>query len=105
MSRLFRLLTILSLVWCALGVGEPAAAHDDTSAQHITIGAPHAGDTPVDLPPAPESGGHHHCPVAPDLPLVAAAPAIAPVAAMPVAGRSTALASLTRAPPLQPPAA
>lgn len=105
MAAALRILTLICLMWCALGVGEPVAAHGDMSAQHQLAGAMHDSDEPGDTPEAPEPGGHHHCPVAPDLPPLGDAVGVRPVAAAPFADRCGPLASLSRAPPLQPPAA
>ncbi|MFS0738210.1 hypothetical protein ABC347_14295 [Sphingomonas sp. 1P06PA] len=102
MRLALHLLTIACLLWCALGIAEPAAAQDHPIAQ-IEL-------NPVDaLPdsgnPNPEPGHHQHCPVAPEL-RGAATPLPALSAAMlTVAPRQRVLASLTHAPPLQPPAA
>ena len=109
MRAAIRLLTLLCLLWCGVHVAEPAAAHGGPVAEHqaVDVGRIIPGD------PRSSDGGleqgthaaHHHCPIAPDQRL-AGAPAVPnPAAATPVAPHAAALASLTRAPPLQPPAA
>lgn len=104
MRAAIRLLTLLCLLWCGVHVAEPAAAHGGPVAEHqaIDAGQPSPSDS------VPEQGthaGHHHCPIAPDQRLAEAAAAPALGTTRPVAAATDALASLTRAPPLQPPAA
>lgn len=104
MRSAIRLLTMLCLLWCGLHIAEPAAAHGGPVAEHQAVDT--APTNPSDT--TPEQGthaGHHHCPVAPDQSLADGACATTLTAATPLAPRAAALASLTRAPPLQPPAA
>lgn len=104
MRAAIRLLTMLCLLWCGLHIAEPAAAHDGPVVEHQAVDTNHPN--PSDT--TPEQGthaSHHHCPIAPDQAWADAAGAPHLVIAAPVAARTTALASLTRAPPLQPPAA
>jgi hypothetical protein len=105
MGAALRLLTILALVFCALGIGETDAAH--ASAPSAQASATAVPDTPPADPGGaiPEAAHHHHCPLAPALPQARTAAHPASAASAPVASRIAALASLTRAPPLEPPAA
>lgn len=105
MRAAIRLLTMLCLLWCGLHVAEPAAAHDVSGDTIVAL----AGAAPADPCDAGSErsahAGHHHCPIAPDQRLAATTGAPDFTAGAPVTSPTAALASLTRAPPLQPPAA
>ncbi len=60
-----RLLMVFGVLLCSMHIAEPASAHATDQAFHIVSDADH-DDRQA---PAPEMahGGHHHCPVAPDL--------------------------------------
>ena len=105
MRAALQLILMAYVLWCALGIAEPAEASAFSYRQDLgasSTPAPHAPDQRGD-----EEGGqahHHHCPVAPDL---APGPSLEPVvirASVPVRSPYAPLGSLTRAPPLQPPA-
>jgi len=66
-NAIMRLLTILGVLLCSMHVAEPAYAHSSANeaAFHLSV-----SDSEQDRQePAPKlaHGGHHHCPVAPDL--------------------------------------
>ncbi len=66
-ASIMRLLIILGVLLCSMHLAEPASAHSSTeeAAFHLS-----AGDSDRSGPePASKlaHGGHHHCPVAPDL--------------------------------------
>ncbi|SEH11550.1 hypothetical protein SAMN05428974_0253 [Sphingopyxis sp. YR583] len=66
-ASIMRLLMIIGVLLCSMHLAEPASAHSSTddAAFHLSI-----GETDKDSPePASKlaHGGHHHCPVAPDL--------------------------------------
>ncbi len=86
---------------CALGLAEPAAAHSPYDREHVVAGATVADG---DLSDANALVHHHHCPVAPDLSHGGADERIMLSVAVPVRSPTAPLASLTRAPPVPPPA-
>lgn len=104
--RLFRLLLIACVLVCGAHVAEPVQAHDEAAHHAFEAGPGHAGDEPAD---AHENGAahavQHHCPFAPDQAPAAVARALDPCGLEHFAAPAVALASLTRAPPLEPPAA
>jgi hypothetical protein len=65
-GAMLRLLTILGVLLCSMHLAEPAAAHaiDDGNAFHLVVDQ---GDEERHEPANFVHGGHHHCPVAPDL--------------------------------------
>jgi hypothetical protein len=96
------LLLAFAVLLCGLHI-EPAHAEDGDAFHGLVemTDAADLGDAPEGQA---EQAGHHHCPVAPE----STAPterALLPVAAMHCARPITALRSLTRAPPIEPPAA
>ncbi|NJR80120.1 hypothetical protein [Sphingomonas corticis] len=101
MRAAFRLLVMACLVWCAMGVAEPVQAHGGAAVEHADAFSPAQSD-PAD---AAGEAHHHHCPVAPDLPVARLSDPAVAAGDPPVAPRAVALASLTRAPPLPPPSA
>ena len=105
MRAALRLLTLVCLIWCALGVAEPEAAHADVPGQHQSYDAGSSDAAPDETDDSTALAGHHHCPVAPILhvpaPTIPATLDAVPLRPCTVA----ALVSLPRAPPLQPPAA
>ena len=103
MRAAFHLLVLACLIWCALGISEPVQAYAGPGVA-AAGGVDPADPLLHDEDGEQAAGHHHHCPVAPDLP-----PGCAPSQAVkyrdPVfTPRFGALDSLTRAPPLQPPA-
>jgi hypothetical protein len=104
--RLFRLLLIACVLVCGAHLAEPVQAHDEAAHHALEAGPGHAGDEPAD---AHESGAahavQHHCPVAPDQAFAARVCAADRGETTHFAAPAAALASLTRAPPLEPPAA
>lgn len=103
MHAALRLLVIACLVWCALGFDDPAFANPLD--RHTTVATGHTNDVPTDGDQPPLAADHHHCPIAPDLRLPTAAEPVAIGMVRPIAAYFAALSSLTRAPPLHPPAA
>jgi hypothetical protein len=108
MRRALHILMLVAVFLCGAHPGEPAQAHEDP-AQHILHLDSHMPDEDGGTGPSDADhvihAGHQHCPLAADdrgAPFACEAPrADVPLFAPPVA----ALASLTRAPPLEPPAA
>jgi len=103
----FRLVLILTLLWCGLHLVEPAEAHGSASEAHAWTGVAVA-DTDDCSSPRGGAGGQeadHHCPMAPDpgIPPRIAAPTLP--AAPAYLNPTRPLASRALAPPLQPPAA
>ena len=106
MSRLLRLLLIVSVLWCGAHIAEPVQAHD--AAAHRTLGAEpgHVDGDPDDTRQgSAEHAIHHHCPVASGHAAAATSCAVESGGAGHFAAPAAELASLTRAPPLEPPAA
>jgi hypothetical protein len=105
MRTLLHLVTLVCLLWCTLGIAEPAAAHGHVPGTIETVASDSAMDADNHRDEAPDREQHQHCPIAPDLQLpVLSAPCV-PVGAPPAAPVHAALTSLSNAPPLQPPAA
>lgn len=103
MRATLHLLVLACLLWCALGIAEPAQAH--VGAGEVAAAKADQTSWPFDHVSGEQAAGdHHHCPVAPHVPL-GSTPAQPVQCRAPVfAGSFVALESLTRAPPLQPPA-
>lgn len=103
MRAALHLLVLACLLWCALGIAEPAQAHVELG--EVAAAQVDQTNWPFDHASGEQAAGdHHHCPVAPHVPL-ASAPAQPVQHRTPVFAESfVALESLTRAPPLQPPA-
>lgn len=107
MFRAIRLLVVLAVLWCGLHLS-PAEAdvpHGKAGAG-LMLHDEARGGVPSDhgLPHASQAC-HNHCPVAPDQGHGAALSAPALAAAAPFATPAKKLVSLSRAPPVQPPAA
>lgn len=108
MRRAIQILVLVAVFLCGAHPGEPAQAHEDP-AQHLLHLDSHMPDQDGGAGPSDADhvihAGHQHCPLAADDRDAAhsceAPPSDAPPFAPPIAP----LASLTRAPPLQPPAA
>lgn len=106
MRRLLHMLLVVCVLWCGAHLAEPVQAHDEGAHHALEVGPGHADSEPAGT----HEGGaahavQHHCPVAPDH-----EPAAQPCArdtgdAGHFAAPAAPLASLTRAPPLEPPAA
>lgn len=103
MRLAMHLLLAICLVWCGLHVAEPAEAHAAGQAEVSLIAE--------DCDKTPEGEGraahlhHHHCPVAPDQRLAARGSLSFSAQELRFPGRIVPLHSLSRAPPLEPPAA
>jgi hypothetical protein len=106
MLRLFRLMLIVSVLMCGAHVAEPVQAHDESTHHALEAGPGHADAEPDG---AHEGGAahavQHHCPVAPDLASAGGAGESEPGESAHFAAPAAALVSLTRAPPIEPPAA
>lgn len=64
-KAMMRLLTIVGVLLCSMHFAEPASAHTGEDAFHF---AQDASDEERQEPALQVAhGGHHHCPVAPDL--------------------------------------
>jgi hypothetical protein len=106
MRAALHLILILCVLWCALGVAEPAEASTPKDWETVAASSGPVDHGPVDdVVDVQDRAHHHHCPVAPDPAPDQFADPIGPSACAPMQARPVALASLTRAPPLQPPSA
>jgi hypothetical protein len=106
MRRLLHMVLVVCVLLCGAHVAEPVQGHDEAAHHALDAGPAHADREPAGT----HEGGaahavQHHCPVAPD-------PAPAATTCAPEVGEAAhfsmavaVLASLTRAPPLEPPAA
>lgn len=105
MHRAMHLLIMIGVLLCGLHFCATAEAHDDAPRQGM-FSAPHdSGDNGAPDPAKLAHGTHHHCPVAPD-PDVPARPAAAlPPESAFFARPAAPMHSLSRAPPIEPPAA
>lgn len=101
---LLHMLLALAVLLCGLHIGEPAHAEDGAGAHAVSHAIGDADHSDNEAPGRDEAASHHHCPMAP-----AVAAPDGPVAftaiAIHAARPTTTLGSLTRAPPLEPPAA
>ncbi|PKP86360.1 MAG: hypothetical protein CVT78_13870 [Alphaproteobacteria bacterium HGW-Alphaproteobacteria-17] len=62
---MMRLLMILGVLLCSMHLAEPASAHSSNTAFHLVTDS---GEKDQHEPASNVvHGGHHHCPVAPDL--------------------------------------
>ena len=108
MRRLLQTLLLVAVFLCGVHPGEPAQAHEDP-AQHLLHLDSHMPDTGDDGAPADAeqvpAAGHQHCPMSAGdhfAPVACTAPHNASLL---FARPAATLASLTRAPPVEPPAA
>ena len=111
MRRVLHLLMAIALLVSGLHLGEDAHAHESAALHELEQTHPPATD-PNDDPGDSHDGtgkvahaGHHHCPVAPDQDHGPALGAVLVSSADHCSRPAAALSSLTRAPPLEPPAA
>lgn len=106
MRRFLHLLLFVCVLWCGAHVAEPVQAHDEATHHALEAGPGHEDG---EAPGTHESGAahavQHHCPVAPEQAQGAAACATERGDAAHFAAPVAPLASLTRAPPVEPPAA
>lgn len=107
MHRLFHLLLALSVLWCGSHIGEPGEARLPVAQTEFALDA-HL--LPGDADQSDEAGhaegaGHHHCPVAPDMPAAASCNEALPADALLFARLQPALTPFFQAPPVQPPSA
>lgn len=103
MRATLHLLVLACLLWCALAIAEPAQAH--VGAGEVAAAKADQTSWPFDHASGEQAAGdHHHCPVAPNVPLGSMPAQLAQYRAPVFALRFDTLESLTRAPPLQPPA-
>jgi hypothetical protein len=100
---LLHLLLALAVLLCGLHIGEPSHAEDGAGAHAVSHAVGDAEHSDDEAPGQDEATSHHHCPMAP---AVAAPDGPAAFATIAIHGfrPDTALGSLTRAPPLEPPA-
>ena len=106
MRRLLHMLLVACVLLCGAHVAEPVQAHDEAVHHAREAGPGHARGEPAGT----HEGGaahaaQHHCPVAPDQRPAAVARVLEPGEAAHFAAPAAPLASLTRAPPLEPPSA
>ena len=101
MRRALHILLVLSVLWCGLHLtGESGASA--ATLDHGLLAEDCGKEGDADSESAAHMG-HHHCPLAPDQ-RIASLGAIAPLGAVRGLLRIAALASLSQAPPLEPPA-
>lgn len=106
MRRAVQLFVMLAVLVCGMHAGEPAEAHEDAG-YHLLHAEAHM---PADH--AEEGGhsdkvahaGHQHCPLAADHGSPPVSPAAPFAGVQPFARDIAALESLSRAPPVEPPA-
>ena len=106
MRRLLHMLLVVCVLWCGAHVAEPVQAHDEATHHALEAGPAHADGEPDGL----HEGGaahavQHHCPVAPDQTPATGTCAIESNGAGHFSAPVAVLVSLTRAPPVEPPAA
>ena len=106
MRRLLHMLLVVCVLWCGAHIAEPVQAHDEAAHHALEAGPGHADREPAGT----HEGGaahaiQHHCPVAPDQAPAATACAIENGQPAHFVAPAVPLASLTQAPPLEPPAA
>lgn len=106
MPRFLRLLLIACVLVCGAHVAEPVQAHDEATHHALEAGPAHANGEPAGTHEGgAEHAVQHHCPVAPDPAPATSACAIEAGEAAHFPVPVAALASLSQAPPLEPPAA
>src|SRR5690606_36119129 len=108
MGRVFHLLLILSVMWCGSHIGEPAEPPLPPAQLAYALDAhllPSEADRSDDASGHADGSDHHHCPVAPGMPAPPACSETQRMDALLFAQREPAMASLSRAPPVQPPSA
>lgn len=106
MSRLFRLMLAVCVLWCGAHVAEPVQAHGEAAHHALEAGTGHADEEPAGtLEGGAAHAVQHHCPVAPDHASVAMPCVVEGGDAGHFASPVVPLASLTREPPLEPPSA
>ena len=106
MRRLLHMLLVVCVLWCGAHIAEPVQAHDEATHHALEAGPGHADGEPA----GKHEGGtahavQHHCPIAPDHAAPAAPCVVDDAGTVHFASPVTALTSLKRAPPLEPPAA
>lgn len=106
MRRLLHMLLVVCVLWCGAHVAEPVQAHDEAAHHALEAGPAHDdGEAPGTHEGGAAHAVQHHCPVAPDQAPGAAVCAVDSGGALHFAAPVAALASLSRAPPVEPPAA
>lgn len=101
---LLHMLLALAVLLCGLHIGEPAHAENGAGEHAATHAIADTGHADSNAPDQDEGADHHHCPMAPAI----AAPDDLPVFAAVIlldTRPGASLRSLTRAPPIEPPAA
>lgn len=66
-KSIMRLLTILGVLLCSMHVAEPASAHSSANEAAFHLSSGDDGQDEQEPSTKLAHGGHHHCPVAPDL--------------------------------------
>jgi hypothetical protein len=105
--RLLASLMMLAVLLAGLHLGEAAHAHESAGLHALEEAAaldPDDADAAGEADNSAHSG-HHHCPAAADLARAGGTDSFALVAVPPSSDAVTALDSLSRAPPLEPPVA
>lgn len=105
MLRALRILTLIAVLFCALNVGEDAYAADGPAATELVSAADTGGDETPASPEAAAHAVHHHCPIADGLSGLPALAASMTDTGLLFAPAIAALASLSQAPPIDPPLA
>lgn len=66
-GSIMRLLMVIGVLLCSMHVAEPASAHSTSSEAAFHLSAEDSEPDRQEPASVPVHGGHHHCPVAPDL--------------------------------------
>ncbi len=102
-GAMMRLLVVIGVLLCSMHVAEPASAHSTSSEVAFHLSAEDSEPDRQEPASVPVHGGHHHCPVAPDLRSTACDAELAFAHAPLFAGAVTQLASRVLPPLLDPP--
>lgn len=102
MRFLVCLLLAVTMAWCGLHIAEPADLHA-TPTVVASIDHPSSGEH--EAPGQPAHASHHHCPVAPDQQVAVGDVTRCQSRMQMFVTAPDRLASLSHAPPLQPPSA
>jgi len=106
MRRALHLLLMIAVFGCGLHIAEPVQAHTERAHHQLEQSSADHGEHGSDDGAANASHAlHHHCPLGPDQKPAAIACAMMPSCLLPTPTLIADLASLSTAPPLEPPAA
>lgn len=100
-----RWLVILGVLLCSMHLAEPATAHETQHGEALHLATDKTDGDRQEPASAAVHGGHHHCPVAPDLRAAAADDALSLSRGLLFAARPSRLTSRAPPPLLDPPLA